>query len=141
MNFKLGVCNYTIEGRKMIHKNLEGVNPSVLKYLLENYIPNIAVQYNEKRLSRQVGQNGKCGITGGPLEVGDMECHHVKPVHLGGTDDYENLIFVRGNIHKLIHYVESDLIKKLLEVEKVTPVQLKKLNTLRVKAGNCKIKN
>ena len=40
------------------------------------------------------GQGGKCGITRELLAIHDMECHHKKIKELGGTDNYENLMWL-----------------------------------------------
>jgi len=44
------------------------------------------VQYNDNRISLMAGQNGKCGVTGESLIIGNMECHHKKPKESKGTE-------------------------------------------------------
>lgn len=136
MNFKQGICNYTHEGRKLIHKNLQSINYSILKHLMKNPIPNQTTELNDNRISLYVGQNGKCGITGKVLEVNDMEVHHKKPKKLGGNDKYNNLIYISYNIHKLVHATEAETINKYLSIEKLNEKALQKLNVLRKKVGN-----
>lgn len=138
-NFRLGVNNYTKEGRKMVHNNLTAVDTKIISYMLENFIPNRSIQYNDNRISRYVGQNGKCGVSGATLEIGNMECHHQIPLSQGGNDDYDNLIFVTSEVHKLIHAIEMSTIQEYLDKLNLEPSQVKKLDTLRGKIGNCKI--
>ncbi|OAA85383.1 group II intron reverse transcriptase/maturase [Clostridium ljungdahlii] len=101
MNFKQEICNYTKEGRKKIHDNLKGINYKMLRYIMENPVLGQTTEYNDNRISLYVAQNGKCSITGKILEIGNMECHHKKPKELGGKDEYNNLIFVLKDVHKL----------------------------------------
>ncbi len=58
------------------------------------------------------------------------------PLHLGGNDEYNNLIWVDKSIHKLIHATENNTIKKYLNVINLDSKAYKKLNLLRVKVGN-----
>lgn len=136
MNFSQDVCNYTPKGRNLIHKNLKYIDSNILKYLMENPIPNQTTELNDNRISLYVGQGGKCGVTGKVLNIDKMEVHHKKPKKLGGTDEYNNLIYVSYNIHKLIHAITEETTKRYLELEKLDEKALKKLNVLRKKGGN-----
>lgn len=137
--FKQSICNYTKEGRKLIHEKLKSINPNVLKYLVENPVKNESIEYNDNRISRYSGQNGCCFITKKPLFIGSIECHHKKPRKQGGKDNYNNLILVTYNVHKLIHATKQETIDKYLDAigriffdEKT----LNKLNKFRSKVGN-----
>ncbi|MCL1987521.1 MAG: HNH endonuclease [Firmicutes bacterium] len=44
-----------------------------------------------------------------------MQCHHKLPKQKGGTDEYDNLIWVSGNAHKLIHATQADTIARYLQ--------------------------
>ena len=125
----------------MIHKNLECVNEEELAYVRNNPIPNTSAQYNDNRLSLLPSQWGKCAITGEPLDVRDMHCHHIKPRSQDGNDDFRNLILVTPVAHKLIHGTD----KKKLEInfskiwyrdEMHRETILKKLNKYRKLVGN-----
>lgn len=136
MNFNQSICNYTQEGRKLIHNNLQFIDYEVLRYLIENPVQNQTTEYNDNRISLYVGQNGLCVITGEFLEIGNMEVHHKIPKSQQGTDEYKNLIYVKYNIHKLIHSTKPDTIQKYLNKENLDKKALKKLNVLRKKVGN-----
>ena len=136
--FKREVCNYTEQGRKLIHDKLASVTP-MIRYLLNQKEYDKSVQYNDCRISLMAAQNGKCGVTKNPLSTNDMHCHHIKPKHLGGTDEYENLKWVGGNVHKLIHATQPETIKKYLGLLNLDAKALKKVNSLRTKAENLEI--
>ncbi len=125
--------------RVEIHCNQKVTNPHIIKYLLANPIRGQSVEYNDNRISLYVGQLGRCAITKDPLDVGNMECHHKLPKKLGGTDEYENLVLINSDIHKLIHSKKIETITKYLNFLDIEETALKKLNKLRVKAGNFKI--
>ncbi len=96
------VNKYTPEGRELIHKMLR-VDTGAIQYMLRNPVEDRSIEYNDNRISLYVGQRGKCSITGKPLDVGAMHCHHKLPISMGGTDEYKNLMLVDENIHILIH--------------------------------------
>lgn len=135
MNKKRAVNQYAEEGRKLIHKNLD-IDIEVMKYLMKNPVVYRSVEYNDNRISLYAGQKGKCSVLGKPLEIGDIHCHHKKPVKDGGADEYKNLTLVTENVHRLIHATNEDTIRKYLEVIKPDTKQLAKLNKLRQMAGN-----
>ena len=133
------ICNYTEEGRQLIHKNLESVSSSILKYIMRNYEKNQTTEFNDNRISLYVGQNGKCGVSKVFLEIDNMEVHHIIPKSKGGSDEYKNLIYVTYEIHKLIHATNGDTIKKYLSQITLDDKMLKKLNKLRLNVGNYSI--
>lgn len=61
----------------------------------------------ENKISRLVSQKALCYITKTPLIYGEIATHHILPVHLGGTDKYENIIIIQERVHELIHNSES----------------------------------
>ncbi len=63
-----------------------------------------------------------------------MHCHHNIPKEFGGLDVYKNLVFVTGEVHRLIHAVNNDVIQNYMKVLKLDDKQLKKLNQLRILA-------
>lgn len=128
---------YSEEGRKEIHSKLKVENAYLLEHLSRNPIINKTVEYNDNRLSLFSGQNGKCAITGIEfLSFDEIHCHHKIPLHLGGTDEYSNLILVIEDVHTLIHATKDETIQKYLNVLKLDSVQKEKLNNLRKMAGN-----
>ncbi|NFH02374.1 group II intron reverse transcriptase/maturase [Clostridium botulinum] len=141
LNFSQDICNYTVKGREKIHSKLTNINYDVLRYIIENPILNESVEYNDNRVSLYVGQQGRCNITGEPLQIGNMESHHKKPRKLGGTDKYNNLVFVTSDIHRLIHAVDEEIILKYLNKIKkyIDKKGLAKLNKLRKLIGNCEL--
>lgn len=139
MNFTQSICNYTVDGRILVHSKLKGINITVLRYLMSNPVKAQSVEFNDNRISLYCGQNGKCAVTNKPLEIGNMEVHHKKPKELGGTDIYNNLIFVSLYIHKLIHATKQETINKYLSLVNLDKKGMKKINILREKVGNCTI--
>lgn len=137
-NFNQQVCNYTDIGRMLVHMELSKDYSSTLRYLLKNGSDNNTVEFNDNKISLFVGQRGLCGITKTPLTIGDMEVHHIIPKHLGGTDEYANLIFINSSVHKLIHATTPSTIDKYYnKISKyLDKNSIKKLNTLRTKVGN-----
>ncbi len=57
---------------------------------------------------------GKCTITGKPLSIGEIHCHHKTPIKKGGTDKYDNLLIVAEEVHILLHAQKTETIKKYL---------------------------
>ena len=57
----------------------------------------------------------------------------------GGTNKYQNLIFITKNIHKLVHITDKDKINEYLQNENLNKEQMQKLNELRELVGNCKL--
>ena len=138
MGFSQSICNYTVEGRANIHKNLK-INIDTLHYLMKNIPHNHTVELADNRISLYSAQWGKCGITGKELHIGNMELHHKKPTHLGGTDAYRNLIWVTSDVHKLIHATHNDIIQKYLKIVKPNQEITYNINKLREAVGNCVI--
>jgi len=139
MNFKRGICNYTTEGRELIHKNLDSRINGMLKYILENPVEQRSVEFNDNRLSKYSGQKGICAISGKELEY-NFETHHIKPISQGGNDNYDNLLLINKNIHKLIHAVNDETIRKYLKEQNLDKKCIEKLNKYRKKVGNNAIK-
>jgi hypothetical protein len=134
MDKKNQVNKYTPEGRAEIHKNLAGINMDVLYHLMNNPAGKRSVEYNDNRIALYVAQKGKCAVSGLELEANQVDCHHKKPLSLGGDDSYKNLIIVSDVVHILIHSSNDRTIRKYLEVFKPNKKQLEKLNKLRVLA-------
>lgn len=136
INFSQDICNFTKEGRVKVHSYLQKVHIDVLRYLLENPVKGQSIEYNDNRISLYVGQNGLCTITKQPLQIGDMECHHRRPKHLNGNDEYKNLIFITSRVHTLIHATVTETIEKYLNELKLTTEMIEKINKLRSLVSN-----
>ena len=134
MDKKSRVNKYTPEGRAEIHKNLSGVNMAVLYYLMNSPCGKQSVEYNDNCIALYVAQKGKCAVSGVELDANQVDCHHKKPVVLGGNDSYQNLIIVSDVVHILIHSSNERTIQKYLKVLNPNKMQLAKLNKLRVMA-------
>ena len=134
MDKKSRINKYTPEGRLEIHKNLAGINMAVLYYLMNNPCGKQSVEYNDNRIALYVAQKGKCAVSGVELEAKQVDCHHKKPLVLGGNDSYQNLIIVSDVVHILIHSSNERTIRKYLKVLNLDKKQLAKLNKLRVMA-------
>lgn len=137
--FKQEICNYTEEGRSLIHDKLQSINPKVLQYLMDNCSEFQSTEFNDNRISLYVGQRGKCYVTGEALNISKMEVHHRRPKKDGGTDEYKNLVFVTSDIHKLIHATNYDVINEYMFKLKTTNIDYKRLNKLRDLVGNYEI--
>ncbi|MGP8314201.1 group II intron reverse transcriptase/maturase [Enterocloster aldenensis] len=125
------INRYTEPGRAEIHKRLANVDMSILHYLMEAVPQGANVEFYNNRISLYSGQNGKCYVTGKPLEIGQMHCHHKKPRYIKMDNSYSNLVWVTSDIHILIHSTASNTIdyyKKCAELDKQ---QLSKVNKLR----------
>lgn len=134
------INKFTAEGRNEIHKRLEGIDTTILHYLMKNPIGGNSIEYNDNRLALYCGQNGKCGVTGKTLEKDNIHCHHIIPRKSGGNDKYENLILVTNEIHILIHSKDQEIINKYLKIVELNVKQLDKLNRLRRKVNLSEIK-
>ena len=137
--FSQDICNYTPEGRKKIHDNLQNFDYKVLMYIMSNPIKGQSIEYNDNRVSLYVGQRGRCYVTGEMLQIADMEAHHKTPKSKGGGDEYGNLVFVTYNIHKLIHATDKNTIEKYVGKLEKCSVDFERLNKLRVLVGNSEI--
>ena len=131
MDRKIRVNPYTPEGRAEIHKNLAGLNLAVMNHLMNTPAGQQSVEYNDNRIALYVAQKGKCAVSGIALDANQVDCHHKKPLSLGGDDSYQNLIIVSDAVHILIHSSSERTIKKYLNDLQLNSKQLAKLNNLR----------
>lgn len=103
----------------------------VLHYLMRHPVEYRSIEYNDNRLSLFSAQKGRCAVTGRVLEIGDIHCHHKVPLEQGGTDEYQNLILVCEDVHRLIHARKPETIAKYMEKLSLTSKQKKKIDILR----------
>ncbi|QXE17743.1 group II intron reverse transcriptase/maturase [Clostridium sp. 001] len=140
MSFSQDICNYTKLGREKIHKNLRGYK-HLINHLLRTTNGNKTAEFDDNRISLIAGQQGKCYITGLDLEIDNMECHHKKQKCDGGTNEYKNLVWICGEVHKLIHSTKQDTINKYLGLLSLDEKGLNRVNSLRKLVGNSVIFN
>jgi len=138
MMLKFETCRYTEKGReKLGFEKLKFENISLLKEL-EKFPTNGSVELNDNRLSKFTMQQGKCGISGKLLDR-KTELHHIRPRKCGGGDEFENLILIQPEIHKIIHARNDETIEKYLSIIKPDKKMLTKINEYRIKAENFEI--
>lgn len=65
-----------------------------------------------------------------------MECHHKTPKEKGGTDIYDNLVWLSGKVHKLVHATRQETIEKYLSLLTLDKNSLRRVNSLRKLVGN-----
>lgn len=136
MLLKNNINNYTPKGRQAIHKEISSVDKDTLHYIIRNPQMNKSIEFNDNRISKYVAQKGRCAISGEPLQIENMEVHHIKPIHSGGTDEYNNLIIITYDMHKLIHATNEETIQEYLSHCKLNKTKLQKLNKYRKLVGN-----
>lgn len=139
MAFTQEICNYTKQGRELIHKKLCNSYTHLIEYLLNTTREDTSVELRDNSISLIAGQKGLCYITGEPLEISKMECHHKTPKCLGGKDNYRNLVWVCSDAHKLIHAVNEEIINKYKDRLKLDKEKIKKINSLRKLVENFEI--
>lgn len=137
MQKKAKINKYTVEGRKLIHKNL-AISTTELEILRNLPIGKTrmdTVQLNDHRIALYIAQKGKCPISGEEL-LFDHHLHHKKLWSETHDDSYKNLILVTKEVHRLIHATVEETIEKYLNVLLLDAEHLKKLNKLRKLVGN-----
>ncbi len=135
---KKEICKYTKKGRSIIHDNLK-FDISVLLMLMQERYCNRSIEFMDNRLSLWAAQYGKCDVTGKFLWIDELHCHHKIPLKNGGTDEYSNLIIIHKDIHTLIHATQPENINAYLCKLELNSAMLKKINKLRILAGNTAI--
>ncbi|WP_434798770.1 group II intron reverse transcriptase/maturase [Terrisporobacter vanillatitrophus] len=128
-------CNYTSEGRELLHDSLFGFD-DIVQYLLSNQYQSESTEFNDNKISLFAGQRGKCYITGEALQIGFMECHRKVPKSLGGTDEYKNLVWLTTQAYEIIHSTDLGTIAKYLNKMSLDKKGLKRVDSLRKLVGN-----
>ena len=133
---KKSICKYTESGRVEIHKNLQFDEYVlwVMNQLLYNYQHTDSTEFGDNKISLYAAQYGKCAVLGTILDIDDIHCHHKLPKKLGGKDNYQNLVIVHKDVHKLLHATKLETICKYLSVLNLNKGQINKINSLRKKA-------
>lgn len=137
MQFKTDTCNYTAEGRALVHDYLRMTLESRIADMLRLTPSNSkdSIEYLDNRISVYAAQKGECAITHEILKPYNMHCHHKIPKEKGGGDEYSNLIIVHVYVHRLIHATKDEIIEKYMKLVKPNVKQLKKINELRALCG------
>jgi len=136
MNLQTGLCRYTYEGRKLIHDDLIFRNNYLLDEIMSKPYKGISVEYADNRLSLFSEQYGRCVVTGYEFEnCEEIACHHIKPKSKGGADNYQNLIIIRKEVHRLIHAVRQATVEKYMGLLNLADSEIKKVNQYCQKAG------
>ena len=139
---KLSICKYTIEGRQEIHKNLKFDEYVlwVMEQLQYSYTSTDSIEFTDNKISLYAAQYGKCAVLGVVLDIDDIHCHHKLPKKLGGKDNYQNLIIIHQDVHRLLHATQAETISRYLHTLKLDKQQISKVNKLRKMVGNEPIK-
>ncbi|MFC9601808.1 group II intron reverse transcriptase/maturase [Peribacillus butanolivorans] len=135
-NFSQSICNYTRAGRSKVHTGLKAIPRDVQTQVMNTYSKNRSIEYNDNRISKYIAQYGRCYVTGEPIGVDRVHCHHVIPRAEDGSDKYSNLVIIDIFVHRLIHITSVDKIAKYLRYFNLNKKQLDKLNSLRKASGN-----
>lgn len=138
MHKKKSICKYTESGRAEIHQNLQFDDYVlwVMKQMIYSYNYTESIEFTDNKISLYASQYGRCAILGTVLDIDEINCHHKQPKSLGGKDNYQNLIILHKDVHRLIHAVEQETINKYLFILNLNKDQMKKVNSLRKKAHN-----
>lgn len=135
---KRSICKYTESGRAEIHKNLKFDDYVlwVMEQMLYGYKSTDSIEFTDNKISLYALQYGKCAVLGIILDYDEIHCHHKTPKQFGGKDNYQNLVILHNDIHKLIHAVKQATIDKYLSKLNLNQKQIKKINSLRKMAHN-----
>lgn len=144
MNFRQELTPYTKKGRRLMQKKSVGINNRYLQYILEHMDYSFTgyrgeetnVKYLDNRLSRYLNQKGCCAILKQSYHPSEMACHHIIPKKYQGTDEYNNLVWLHNECHKLVHAVETSTINSLIDSLNLNNKQIKRINSFREKCNN-----
>ena len=131
--YPIGYVQHKVPMNKSYKTSTETVDEIKLK-LLRQPLYSRSIEYADNRISLYSAQKGTCAVIGEKFTSTDkIHCHHKIPKSKGGTDDYQNLILVTAQAHKLIHATNLETIQCYLQACKL---DIKKLNVLRKMVGN-----
>jgi hypothetical protein len=135
LNFSQELTPYTAAGRERITNKLRPDIKQQIYLMIKSNIPNRSVEYMDYRISRYSMKLGKCEITGLCLFAPDVHCHHYIPLHLGGSDKFNNLRIIHKDAHKLIHCTTKEMIDVLITRQDITEPMIDKINLYRKRCG------
>ncbi len=135
MNFSQSLTPFTKTGRERIQKTLRSDIQQEISQLMKSKLPTRSVEYMDNRISRYSMKMGKCEITGEFLSASEVHCHHYFPLHLGGSDKFNNLRILHKEIHELIHHTNTTTIDTLINKLGITEPMVQKINQYREQCG------
>ncbi len=135
MNFSPTLSLFTEEGRTKIYGKLKPDVRLEISNIMKAVLPNRTVEYMDNRISRFSMKMGKCELTGWNLTASEVHCHHYRPKHLGGTDEFRNLRILHKDIHRLVHRIDTEIITSEIRKFGFTSSMIKKLNQYRMECG------
>lgn len=131
MAYNSRACEYTPEGRRVIHDALR-VNMRMLRELMNQKVIGNSIEYYDNRISLFSAQWGKCYVTGKEFQsVDEIHCHHKIAKSNGGSDEFSNLVLVHEDVHKLIHASRPETIDFYYDLLNLTKGQIGRVNNLR----------
>jgi len=132
---KLVVCSYTTDGRGFIHTNLN-LDTKVLEEVRNELSNGHSTEFVDCRLSLFSAQRGKCALCGDLFEsASEITCWLKQPKYLGGEERYKNMILIHKKYLPLLQEETQTVLRSIVDVQKTTKEQIKKLNSLREQAG------
>lgn len=129
--FNDAINRYTAEGRRLLIEKLKPSISGEITKLLQSNVGNRSVEYFDNRISRFSMAQGKCEISGIPLTAETMHCHHVVPLHMGGTDRFDNLRVMLREYHTLLHATDPKTTDRYMNLLKPDKTSIKRLNKYR----------
>src|SRR5699024_7908237 len=132
---KAAVCNFTADGRAMIHTNLS-LNPFVLTGLRSQPSSGRSTELTDSRISLFSAQRGKCALSGELFEnAADIVCWLKTPAELGGRERYQNMILFHKRFLPLLQNHPQTELKAITDKLKPSKQLMLKVNCLREQAG------
>lgn len=129
---------YTPEGRNQ--NNTSDDNLRLMYEMMREASYGRSGELMDNRISLFSAQKWKCAISGVSFEtLDDIHCHHIIPKSQGGTDEYNNLVLIFPDMHKLIHATQIETIQNIINKYKLKTAQINKINHYRSFCGNEKI--
>ena len=125
---------YTPKGRAEIHDNLR-IDVNSMLWLMRHPIPTESVRYNDNRVSRYAGQDGKCAITGKKLDVQACICYRKTNDCKKGNDNYQNLLLLSLQGLAIVSSEDMMSVVALVKEYSLNAKVITKVNKLRATAG------
>lgn len=138
-NFNQKLTRYTKEGRQALRQLKPSIDYEIQKLLNSNFDGHRTIEYVDNRIAKYSMQKGRCRVTKRFLIEENIHCHHIIPKHLGGSDEFKNLVIVSKDIHQIIHLKDTERIKEKVEQSNLSKEQINKINKLRIISENEKI--
>lgn len=129
------ICSYTAEGRALIHENL-GFGSCVMAEMRRQPSEGYSTEFMDCRLSLFAAQHGRCAISGEGFEsASDIACWLKKPVQMGGSERYKNMILLHKRFLVLLQELPEQVLKANVRKLEATAKMITKINGLREQAG------